>query len=189
MVIGLMFAYWDTLRNHWDKWTRPESTQATLGLDREFFCPMHPQVVRDTLEPSGAVPKCPICSMPLSERKKGEKPTLPEGVLSRVQLSPDRIQMAGIETVVANYQPLVKEIRTVGYVTYDESRLSRIVTRVSGYIEKLHINKTFATVKDGEKLAEIYSPDLYKAAQEIVLLQEGQLQNLIDLLGEKPRSQ
>lgn len=180
VVIGLLFAYWDTLRNHWDKWTRPENAQAALAPDKEFFCPMHPQVVRDTLEPNGSIPKCPICSMPLSERKIGEKPKLPEGILSRVQFSPDRVQMAGIETVPVSYQPLIQEIRTVGYVTYDESRLSRIVTRVSGYIEKLHINKTFATVKEGEKLAEIYSPDLYKAAQEMVLLKEGQLQNLIE---------
>src|SRR5688572_22866952 len=116
VVIGLLFAYWDTLRNHWDKWTRPESIEAALAPDKEFFCPMHPQVVRDTLEPGGSVPKCPICSMPLSERKKGEKPKLPEGILSRVQLSPDRVQMAGIETVPVSYQPLEKEIRTVGYV-------------------------------------------------------------------------
>jgi Cu(I)/Ag(I) efflux system membrane fusion protein len=187
VVIGLLFAYWDTLQNHWDKWTRPENLEAALAPDKEFFCPMHPQVVRDTLEPNGSIPKCPICSMPLSERKKGEKPKLPEGVLSRVQFSPDRVKMAGLETIPASYQPLVQEIRTVGYVTYDESRLSRIVTRTSGYIEKLHINKTFATVTKGEELAEIYSPDLYKAAQEIVLLKEGQLQNLIETGRERLR--
>ena len=187
VVIGLLFAYWDTLRNHWDKWTRPANTSTALSPDSEYFCPMHPDVVRDSLEPNGALPKCPICSMPLSKRKKGEKPELPAGVLSRVQLSPDRIRMAGIETVPVSYQALVKEIRTVGYVTYDESRLSRIVTRVGGYIEKLHVNKTFTTVAPDEKLAEIYSPDLYKAAQELVLLKEGRLQNLIETGRERLR--
>ena len=187
VAIGLLFAYWETLRNHWDKWTRPESATAALSAETEFFCPMHPDVIRDTLEPSGAIPKCPICSMPLSQRKKGEQASLPEGVLSRVQLSPDRVRMAGIETVAVSYQPLVKELRTVGYVTYDESRLSRIVTRVGGYVEKLHIDKTFATVSEGEKLAEIYSPDLYKVAQEIVLLKDGRLEHLLDTGRERLR--
>lgn len=178
--LGLLFAYWDTLANYWDKWTRPAVAAASLGHDYEFYCPMHPEVVRPTLEPNGEIPKCPICGMPLSKRQKGEAPELPPGVVGRVQLSPERIQLAGIRTVPVAYRPLTQEIRTVGYVTYDESRLSQIVTRTAGYIEKLYVDKTFATVSVGEKLAEIYSPDLYKAAQESVLLQTG---NLRDMLG------
>src|SRR3972149_3902777 len=97
--IGLVIGYWDAIENRWDKWTRPAADKATaLAGGEEFFCPMHPTVVRDTLDPSGAIPKCPICGMPLSKRKKGEQGPLPEGVLSRVQLSPYRVQLAGIET-------------------------------------------------------------------------------------------
>ena len=40
---------------------------AAADPDHEFFCPMHPTVVRDTNKE-----KCPICFMPLSKRKKGE---------------------------------------------------------------------------------------------------------------------
>lgn len=166
--IGLLMIYWDTFNNYWDKWTRPASAATALGADHEFYCPMHPDVFRDSLEPGGAIPKCPICSMPLSKRKKGEAPELPPGVVSRVQLSPDRVRQAGIATVPVSYQPLVREIQTVGFVTYDESRLSQIVTRVPGYIEKLYVNKTFDNVAPDDKLAEIYSPELYRAAQELV---------------------
>ena len=42
-----------------------------LEPGQEFYCPMDPQVVRSTYEPNGDVPKCPICGMPLSIRKKG----------------------------------------------------------------------------------------------------------------------
>jgi Cu(I)/Ag(I) efflux system membrane fusion protein len=187
VVIGLLFAYWDTLLNHWDKWTRPSTASVALDDDTEFFCPMDPQVVRDSLEPNGEIPKCPICGMPLSKRKKGEAPELPPGVVGRVQLSPERVQMAGIATVPVSYRPLQRELRTVGYVTYDESRLSQIVTRVSGYIEKLHVDRTFATVSAGEPLAEIYSPDLYKAAQELVLLSSNRVGNLLSDGREKLR--
>ena len=179
VAIGLLFAWWNTILNYWDKWTRPDAAAVALDSGTEFFCPMDPQVVRDSLEPNGEIPKCPICGMPLSKRKKGEAPELPPGVVGRVQLSPERVQMAGIATVPVSYQPLEREVRTVGYVTYDESRLSQIVTRVSGYIEKLHVDRTFATVSAGEKLAEIYSPDLYKAVQELVLLSSSRVGNLL----------
>jgi Cu(I)/Ag(I) efflux system membrane fusion protein len=107
--------------------------------------------------------------MPLSKRKKGEAPELPEGVLARVQLSPERVQMAGVKTVPTSYMPLTKDVRTVGYVQYDESLLAEIVTRVAGYIETLHVDKTFVHVEAGQPLAEIYSPDLYSGAQELLL--------------------
>ncbi len=173
VVVGMFIGYWDTVKNYWDKWTRPAAVaQRQLGPDQEFFCPMHPNVVRDTYEPNGDVPKCPICGMPLSIRKKGEKAALPPGITGRVQFTPEQIQLAGIRTVPVEYRPLVKQTVTVGYVTYDESRLSRVVTRVSGYVEKLYIDKTFVTVRAGQPLAEIYSPELYSAAQELLLAAE-----------------
>jgi membrane fusion protein, copper/silver efflux system len=167
--IGLLMTFWTTIEQYWDRWTRPATTAAADEADTEYYCPMHPNVIRPGLEPNGAVPNCPICGMPLSKRKKGEAPELPEGVLARVQLSPERVQMAGVKTVAASYMPLTKEVRTVGYVQYDESRLAEIVTRVSGYIETLHVDKTFEQVDEGQPLAEIYSPDLYSGVQELLL--------------------
>jgi Cu(I)/Ag(I) efflux system membrane fusion protein len=170
VAVGLFIGYWDTIKNHWDKWTRPTAVAIkNLPADQEFYCPMHPQVVRPSLEPNGDVPKCPICGMPLSIRKKGEAAPLPPGITGRVQLSPERVQLAGVKTVRIGYQPLVRQLTTLGNVTYDESRLSRVVSRVSGYIEKLYVDKTFVKVSQGDPLAEIYSPDLFSAAQELVL--------------------
>ena len=127
------------------------------------------QVIRSTYEPNGDVPKCPICGMPLSIRKKGESAKLPEGVTGRVQLSPERIQLAGIKTETIQYRPVAKQTKTVGYVAYDERRLSRIVSRVDGYVEKLYVNETFDLVHKGDPLAEIYSPELFSTAQELIL--------------------
>ena len=64
---------------------------------------------------------------------------------------------------------MAKQTKTVGYVTYDESRLCRIVSRVDGYVEKLYVDKTFTVVHKGDPLAEIYSPELYSTAQELLL--------------------
>ncbi len=71
---GLVFAYWDTLWNYYDKWARPVGDHVAAASDIEYYCPMHPSVVRD------APGNCPICGMPLSKRKKSQKEELPEGV-------------------------------------------------------------------------------------------------------------
>jgi len=168
--VGVFIGYWDTVMNYWEKWTQPRSVAShQLEPGQEFYCPMDPQVIRSTYEPNGDVPKCPICGMPLSTRKKGEAAKLPEGITGRVQLSPERIQLAGIKTVAVDYRPVAKQTKTVGYVTFDESRLSRIVTRVDGYVEKLYVNETYTVVHKGDPLAEVYSPELYSTARELVL--------------------
>jgi membrane fusion protein, copper/silver efflux system len=168
--VGVFIGYWDTVMNYWDKWTRPRSAAShALEPGHEFYCPMDPQVVRSDYEPNGDVPKCPICGMPLAVRPKGEAAKLPEGITARVQFSPERIQLAGIKTVPVEYRPMARETKTVGYITFDESRLSRIVSRVEGYVEKLYVDETFKVVHKGDPLAEIYSPELYSTARELVL--------------------
>ena len=169
-AIGFLIVKWDSIKNHWDKWTRPaQAAVASLPADEELYCPMHPQVVRSAMEPNGEMPKCPICGMPLSLRKKGVAPQLAQGVTGRVELSPERIQMAGVQTVPVQWRPMSKEITTVGEVAYDETKLSRITSRVGGYVEKLYVNRTFVKVAKGDPLAEVYSPELYIAAKELVL--------------------
>jgi Cu(I)/Ag(I) efflux system membrane fusion protein len=179
VAIALLMAYWNTLENYWDRWTRPDSAAAATSGNTEYYCPMHPNVIRPGLEPNGAVPSCPICGMPLSLRKKGEVPELPEGVLTRVQLSPERVQLAGVKTVPVTYMPLAQEVRTVGSVEYDEAKLAEIVTRVGGYLEELFIDKTFETVDEGQPLAEIYSPDLYSSLQELRLAKKHDAEDLV----------
>src|SRR3954451_2580775 len=63
---GLVFAYWDTIWNRYDKWMRPASERHVAVSVVEYYCPMHPHVVQDA--PGG----CPICGMPLARRIKGE---------------------------------------------------------------------------------------------------------------------
>ena len=52
LITALAIGYWDTITNYWDKWTRSAPTEiGKLAKDEEFYCPMHPQVVRDDFDP------------------------------------------------------------------------------------------------------------------------------------------
>ena len=176
-VTGLVFAYWDTLWNHYEKWTRPPGETHAATSDTEYFCPMHPTVIQS--EPGS----CPICGMPLSKRKKGETEILPAGVLARVSLAPFRVAQAGVQTSEVGYAPLSETVITVGSVEVDERQLKRISSRTKGMsrVETLFVNFTGTRVKAGEPLAELYSPELYQALQELLLVQRS--------ARERPRAQ
>jgi Cu(I)/Ag(I) efflux system membrane fusion protein len=163
---GLVFAYWDTIWNRYDKWRRPDSShQHAAASGVEYYCPMHPQVIRD--EPGS----CPICGMPLSKRKKGEKESLPEGVAARVSLAPFRVKQAGVQTVEVSYTPLEETLTTVGTVEFDERNLKNIASKVRGMarVEKLFVNFTGVDVAAGGPLAELYGAELYQAVRELLL--------------------
>jgi membrane fusion protein, copper/silver efflux system len=164
-ITGLAFAYWDTLWNRYDKWMRPAAERRVAAAGIEHYCPMHPQVVQD--EPG----RCPICGMPLARRKKGERATLPAGVLSRVQLAPFQMAQAGVRVAEVGYAPLALTVTTVGEVAFDERRLAKIVSKVPGKtrVEKLYVNYQGMDVRAGEPLAELYSPELSQAIQELLL--------------------
>ncbi len=165
VAIGFVIVKWDVSVARFDKWTRSTDMAETANHDIEYYCPMHPTVVRDNNKE-----KCPICFMPLSKRKKGEvsDESLPAGVVSRVQLSPYRIVLAGARTMPVTYQTLTKEIATVGSVEFDERDLFNVSSRVKGRIDKLYVNQTGQMVTKGEPLALLYSPDLVITVQNLL---------------------
>ncbi len=164
VVIGLVTVKWDLLTAYYEKWTRPAGSTVAVS-DFEFFCPMHPTVIRENSKE-----KCPICFMPLSKRKKGDnkEEALPPGIVNRVQLSPYRVVLAGIETWKVAYLPLTKEIATVGFVEFNESEMKQVSARVKGRIDKLFVDKTGQFVHANEELASLYSPELVATVQNML---------------------
>jgi hypothetical protein len=107
LVGGLLavLAAWPLLRNVRDKLTRAAPTGGAVSSATEYWCPMCPGVVSDW--PT----KCPVCNMALVRRQKGEMTPLPDGVVARVQLSPYRLQLAGVRTAPVEFRRL--EVETV----------------------------------------------------------------------------
>jgi Cu(I)/Ag(I) efflux system membrane fusion protein len=78
-------------------------------------------------------------------------------------------ESASLETVAVGRRPLKALLRTVGKVGYNETGLATITSRVEGYVENLFVNFTGVEVREGDHLAEIYSPDLAVAQKELLL--------------------
>jgi membrane fusion protein, copper/silver efflux system len=177
LVIGVVITQWDTLASYYDRWTKPASGTEAAASDVEFFCPMHPSVIRDN-----GKDKCPICFMPLSKRKKGsgEAVALPAGIVNRVQLSPYRMVLAGVQTSPVDYQSLTKEITAVGYVEFNERGQRTVSARVAGRIDKLVANETGQMVNAGDELALIYSPDLLVTVQNLLDAHRNSNKELMD---------
>ncbi len=105
---------WDVIRNYWERLTRGRASldlaASAVSADTEYFCPMDPGVV--SVWPG----KCGVCNMPLVRRARGEPVALPGGAIARMQLSPYRLQLGGIETSPVTYRPLERERRACGFV-------------------------------------------------------------------------
>ncbi len=86
-----------------------------------------------------------------------------------VMLTADQALRIGVTYAVAATEPLAREIRTVGQVTYDETRVRTVSLKVDGWVEELYVNFTGQAVAAGEPLLAIYSPMLVTAQEELLL--------------------
>ncbi|HEU4564713.1 MAG TPA: efflux RND transporter periplasmic adaptor subunit [Gemmatimonadaceae bacterium] len=86
-----------------------------------------------------------------------------------VMLSGDEARRIGVTYAVASVTPLTREIRTVGEVTFDETRVRAIAPKIDGWVERLYVNFTGQSVRAGEPLLAIYSPMLVTAQEELLL--------------------
>ncbi len=87
---------------------------------------------------------------------------------SSVTIAPEVVQNLGVRTAVAERTRLWRSIDTVGYVDYDESRVSHIHLRTEGWIENLAVESEGERVTKGQRLFDLYSPDLVNAQEEFI---------------------
>ena len=85
-----------------------------------------------------------------------------------VSISPTVVQNLGVRTAKAELTQLWRGIDTVGYVDYDESKVSHIHLRTEGWIENLAVESEGERIKKGEFLFKVYSPKLVNAQEELV---------------------
>jgi membrane fusion protein, copper/silver efflux system len=106
-----------------------------------------------------------------------------------ITLSPDKIQLIGVRTAVAEYRSLGRQIRTVGKVAPDETRLAYVNTKIAGWVKKLFVDYTGKEVVKGQPLLSIYSPDLVTAQEEYLIALRAEKSGPADSVGEIGTSQ
>jgi Cu(I)/Ag(I) efflux system membrane fusion protein len=138
---------------------RPGSVPAGDDAQAEqvWTCSMHPQVRSD--EPG----LCPICNMDLIPAEGGGPSKLPELTTSATGAA-----LMDVRTAPAQRRYVTAEVRMVGKVDYDETKLAYITAWVPGRLDRLYVDNTGVPVAAGEHLAEIYSPELLAAQEEFL---------------------
>ncbi len=123
-----------------------------------WTCSMHPQI----RQPKPG--KCPICFMDLIPvtTYEHEKPLGPR----QIAFSPEAIKLMEIQTTPVERKFVEAEIRMVGKVDYDETRLKDITAWVPGRIDRLFVDFTGTEVIKGDHMVRLYSPDLISAQAE-----------------------
>lgn len=132
---------------------------AAAGEPQMYTCSMHPSV---RLPDPDA--KCPICFMdliPVVDEATGE------GAERRMVLTDAAAELSRIETAeAARFFPRA-EVRLFGKVTYDETSVARLTAYFAGRIDRLFVNYVGVPVNEGDHLAEVYSPELLAAFEEV----------------------
>jgi Cu(I)/Ag(I) efflux system membrane fusion protein/cobalt-zinc-cadmium efflux system membrane fusion protein len=86
-----------------------------------------------------------------------------------VKIRPGIVQQMGVETAPVERTTVFRHVRTIGEVEVGEDELSVVNLRFSGWVEKIHADKTGDLVKQGQRLFDIYSPELVAAQEEYLL--------------------
>lgn len=123
-----------------------------------WTCSMHPQV--RLAEPG----PCPICFMDLIPVIASDTGLGPRGLV----ISEMAMALAEIETAPVERRAVEHEVRMVGKVAFDETRMSYLTARVGGRLDRLFVDYTGVKVREGDHMVEIYSPELYVAQQELL---------------------
>ncbi len=146
--------------------SKPEAPAAATEHDhgdsaaaQTWTCSMHPQIRKD------GPGKCPICGMDLIPVSTGK------GQMSgmrQLSVSPAARALMNVQSAPVERRYVSAEVRMVGKVDYDETRLKYITAWVSGRLDRLYVDYTGVEVKEGDHMVYIYSEELYAGQQELI---------------------
>ena len=109
-----------------------------------------------------------VTGKPEPTARTSEAQSAPSGAMP-VTLSAEQANRIGVTYALVTLAPTRREIRTVGQVTFDETRVKTISPKIEGWIERLLVNYTGQLVSAGQPLLTIYSPMLVTAQEELLL--------------------
>jgi RND family efflux transporter MFP subunit len=167
LVLALAFAGGYVVRA-----TRKTAVAPTSRTILYWVDPMHPAYRADK---AGVAPDCgmalePVYADPAPAAVPGgpsdTTTAMPPGT---IKIPTERQQLIGVKFTTVELSAEARSVRSVGKVTYDETRVAHVHTRVDGWIEKVFVNFTGDFVKQGDPMLTIYSPEMLASQQELLL--------------------
>ncbi|NCI46422.1 efflux RND transporter periplasmic adaptor subunit [Sediminibacterium sp. WSJ-3] len=124
---------------------------------------MHPEIIRD--HPG----TCPICGMDLI--KKIDNATALNDIQLDDLLQPtDRFVVSSVPVTTMSRSSETIEVEALGSIAYDTRLVNTISARISGRIEKLYVRYRYQQVTKGQRILDVYSPELLTAEEELLFL-------------------
>ncbi len=136
---------------------------AKADPDVYYTCSMDPQVVES--KPG----KCPICHMELTAVRKSQQQNKDE-----IKLSAEQIELGNIRVDTIQATRTGNEVVLTGTISFDQSALNAVSTRISGRIEKLYFKNIGDPISKGARLFDLYSEEMNNAQQEYLLILQKQ---------------
>lgn len=137
----------------------PETTEAVAQETVTVWtCSMHPQIQQP--EPG----LCPICSMPLIPVATGGE----VGSMREFKTGEAALKLMEVQTSPVERRFVTAEVRMVGKIAYDETRLGYITAWIPGRLDRLFVDYTGIRVEKGDHMVYIYSPELLAAQEELI---------------------
>ena len=123
-----------------------------------WTCSMHPHI---RLPKPGICPLCPMALIPVTteEGEIGER---------QITFSQEALKLMEVQTSPVERKFVEAEIRMVGKVDYDETRVKNITAWVPGRIDRLYVDFTGIKVSKGDHMVDLYSPELISAQAELL---------------------
>ena len=135
-----------------------------------YTCPMHPEIIKN------APGSCPICGMDLVKKETGNKAV--QDVELEALLKPaNEFVVSTVPFTTIEQREENIELNAVGTVVYDTRQAGAISSRVKGRIEKLYIRYKYQPIKKGQRVMDIYSPELVTAQQNFLFLLQNDADN------------
>lgn len=128
-----------------------------------YTCSMHPQIQEH--HPGN----CPICGMKLI--KKNAEPTSIRNIPLETLLKPTNdFVIASLTVTTPQLKKIDMPVTAYGTIEYDTRAATTISARFSGRIEKMYIRFRYQPVEKGQKIMDVYSPEILTAEQNLLFL-------------------
>src|SRR5262249_7357435 len=131
----------------------------------QYTCPMHPQVVQD--HPG----TCPICGMELVLKRSDTAQANPQldAAVKTVQLSPEQQGKGNVETVMPHRPQPALTLPAIGEVQAPQDTRRTLTAWQGGRVDHLTLRESGGTIKRGERIMDVYSPELVQAEGEYLI--------------------